>query len=136
VPNTSALIEFNFFRLIFTYYFLSNLLFLYICGLLPTFPMPLYETKCENDSFIFILTDRKNLIMDKLELTGQNRGRVFNYRSSQVYSTHSWLPLGKTAKLKVENSAQITVRFSRIGYSALRANDMNFLIISLRHSNI
>ncbi len=31
-----------------------------------------------------------SLLMDKLQLTGQNLGQVFNSRDGHVYAMHSW----------------------------------------------
>ncbi len=55
--------------------------------------------------------------MDKLELTGQNLGRVFKSRLSRVCIGHELYTFCKTAKLKVENLAQTTFRFYRKRYN-------------------
>ncbi len=54
--------------------------------------------------------------MDKLKLTGQNLGRVFKSRLSRVCAGHELYTFCKTAKLKVENLAQTTFRFSPLAF--------------------
>jgi len=54
--------------------------------------------------------------MDELKLTGQNLGRVFNFKCGRVCLYHAVAFIIKTAKLKVENSAQTTFRFSPISF--------------------
>jgi hypothetical protein len=49
--------------------------------------------------------------MDKLKLTGENLGQVFNSRYVFAYVAHATVLRTKAAKLKVENSAQTTFRF-------------------------
>jgi hypothetical protein len=54
--------------------------------------------------------------MDKLQLTGQNLGQVFNFRNGSVRARAFSLSQSKTAQLRAENSAQTTFRFSPVGY--------------------
>jgi hypothetical protein len=42
----------------------------------------------------------KLLCMNKLQLTGQNLGQVFNSRGGHVYAMHSWGYLSKLHNLK------------------------------------
>jgi hypothetical protein len=44
--------------------------------------------------------------MDKLKLTGQNLGQVFNFKCGLACLYDAVVLIIKTAKLKVENSAQ------------------------------
>jgi hypothetical protein len=60
----------------------------------------------------------------QIYLTGQNPGRVFNYRRSRA-SKHNAITLKtKTAQLKVENSAQTTFRLSPVSFRAHRGNSI------------
>jgi hypothetical protein len=54
--------------------------------------------------------------MDKLQLAGQNLGRVFNFRSSHLHATHLLCFHVKLPDLKVENSAQTTYTLSPVRY--------------------
>ncbi len=56
--------------------------------------------------------------MDKLKLTGQNLDRVFKSRLGSVCTGHGLYTFCKTAKLKVENLAQTTLRFSPVSFRA------------------
>jgi hypothetical protein len=56
--------------------------------------------------------------MDKLKLTGQNLGRVFNFKCERVCLYHAVTLITKTDKLKVEYSAQTTFRFSPVSVCA------------------
>ncbi len=58
--------------------------------------------------------------MDKLKLTGQNLGRVFNFRRAHFGLYHAVILITKTAKLKVEISAQTAFRFSPVNYRTPR----------------
>jgi hypothetical protein len=58
------------------------------------------------------LTIRLALAMDKIKLTGQNLGQAVNFKSGRVRLHLEISLITKTAKLKVENSAQTTFRFS------------------------
>jgi hypothetical protein len=44
----------------------------------------------------------RNGTMDKLQLTGQNVGRVFNFRSGHLHSEHLWCYPAKLPKLKLK----------------------------------
>ncbi len=55
--------------------------------------------------------------MDKFKLRGQNQGRVFNFRCGHACVCHSIMLITKTAQLKVENSAYVTVTFTLIFFS-------------------
>jgi hypothetical protein len=48
--------------------------------------------------------------MDKVQLAGQNLGRVFNSRSGCMCARHLFCHEAKRAQVKVENSAQTTFR--------------------------
>jgi hypothetical protein len=61
--------------------------------------------------------------MDKLQLTGQNLGRVFNFRRGHLHAP-TFLVL---SVLAVENSAQTTSRFSPVSYRTPRENLNVFL---------
>ncbi len=61
--------------------------------------------------------------MDKLQLTRQNLGRVFNFRFGHLHAEHILVLSSKTAKLKAENSAKTASRFSHISYCAPRIRD-------------
>jgi hypothetical protein len=63
--------------------------------------------------------------MDKLKLTGQNLGRVFNFKCGRVCLHHGVTLITKTAKFKVENLVQTTFSFSPVSFCAPR------MIISL-----
>ncbi len=52
------------------------------------------------------------LAMVKLQLTGRNLGRVFNFRSGHLHSENLWCY--QSNWLKVENSVQTTFRFSPV----------------------
>jgi hypothetical protein len=67
------------------------------------------------------LSDCISQSMDKLKLTGQNLGRVFKSRLGRVGSGHELYTFRKTAKLKVENSAQTIFRFSSVSFRAPRS---------------
>jgi hypothetical protein len=41
-----------------------------------------------HQNFSFIVSDA--LAMDKLQLTGQSLGRVFNFRIGHLYAVHLW----------------------------------------------
>jgi hypothetical protein len=69
---------------------------------------------------------KENNIMDKLQLTGQNLGRVFNFRFGHLHAKF-WVLSSKTAKLKVENLAQTTSRFSTVSYRAPRQYHVTIL---------
>jgi hypothetical protein len=56
--------------------------------------------------------------MDKLQLTGQNLGRVFNYRCVRASIYMSFMHIFKTASLIVENSAETSFRFSPVSFRA------------------
>ena len=56
--------------------------------------------------------------MDELKLTGQNLGRVFNFKCGRVCLYRVFALIIKTAKLKVENSAQTTFSFSPVSIRA------------------
>jgi hypothetical protein len=56
--------------------------------------------------------------MDKLKLTGQNLGRVFNFKFELVCPYLAIELITKTAQLKVENLAQTTFRFSPVSFRA------------------
>jgi len=57
--------------------------------------------------------------MDKLKLTGVNLGRVFNYRRGRAgVLIDKYTHIINTAKLKVENSAQTSFRFSPVSFLA------------------
>jgi hypothetical protein len=53
------------------------------------------------------------------KLTGHNLGWVFSSRCGRACLCYAIMLLTKTAKLKVENSAQTTFRFSPISFGAL-----------------
>ncbi len=55
-------------------------------------------------------------VMDKLKLTGQNLGRVFNFRNGRAHDHAFALLQSKTAQLKVKNLAQTTFRLSSVRY--------------------
>ncbi len=57
--------------------------------------------------------------MDKLGLTGQDLGRVFNSRSGCFHIMKKMLPPSKTVYLKVENSDQASFRFTSVIYCAM-----------------
>jgi hypothetical protein len=40
--------------------------------------------------------------MDKLEITGQNLGRVINFRSGHLHATHLWSYPAKVPNLKLK----------------------------------
>jgi hypothetical protein len=61
-------------------------------------------------------------VMDKLQLTGQNQGRVFNFRNGRAHDHAFALLQSKTYQLKVENSAQPTFRLSPVRYCASHFN--------------
>jgi len=54
--------------------------------------------------------------VDQLKLTGRNLGRVFKSRLGRVCIGHKLYTFCKTAKLKVENSAITTFRFSPVSF--------------------
>ncbi len=54
----------------------------------------------------FFVAFKRGKILFKLELTGQNPGRVFNSRWGRVCICHAIVLITKTAQLKVENSAR------------------------------
>ncbi len=54
--------------------------------------------------------------MDKLKLTGRNLGRVFITRSDRMTSMHLLHSIAIRLNLRVENSAQVTFRLSRVSY--------------------
>jgi hypothetical protein len=56
------------------------------------------------------------LKLDKLKLTGQNLGRVFNFKCGHISLQHAVELITKIAKLKVENSARATFRFSPVSF--------------------
>ncbi len=58
-------------------------------------------------------------ILNKIQLTGRNLGRVFNSRSGRMHGMHLHLLWSKTAQLKVENLTQTTFRLSPVSNSAL-----------------
>ncbi len=60
------------------------------------------------------------LLMDKLKLTGQNQGRVFNFRRGCLHFIQLYYLETKLLNSKVENSAQTTSRFSPGRYRAPR----------------
>jgi hypothetical protein len=51
--------------------------------------------------------------MDKLQLTGRNLGRVFNFRSVHLHSEDLWC-YQSNCQLKNKNSAHTTYRFSPV----------------------
>ncbi len=57
-----------------------------------------------------------SLSMDKLNLTGQNLGRVFKSRLGRVCIGHELYTCCETIQLKVENSGQTTFRFSPVSF--------------------
>ncbi len=66
-----------------------------------------------------------HVAVDKLKLTGQNLGRVFNFKNGHVrlylaitLITKTAGNFSATAKLKVENSAQTTFRLSPVSFCA------------------
>jgi len=59
-----------------------------------------------------------HVAMDKLKITGQNLGRVFNFKNGHVRPYLAITLIIKTAKLKVENSAQTTFRLSPVSFGA------------------
>jgi len=60
------------------------------------------------------------LTMDKLRLAGRALGRVFNSRCGRACECCPITHLTKTAYLKVENSAQTTLRFAPVSFHAPR----------------
>ncbi len=54
------------------------------------------------------------LTMGKLQLTEQNLGRVFNFRSGNVQASSLTLLLSKTAQLKVENFIIALVKVKKL----------------------
>jgi len=70
-------------------------------------------------------------VMDKLQLTGQNLGRVFNFRFGHLHAEHFWCYQVKLPNLKVENSAQTASRFSPVSYHAPRFSLSMVELISL-----
>jgi hypothetical protein len=54
------------------------------------------------------------LCMDKLQLKGQNLGRVFNSRRGRLYTMRSFCYRAKTVQLKLENLGQTAFRFSPV----------------------
>jgi dolichyl-phosphate-mannose--protein O-mannosyl transferase len=62
--------------------------------------------------------EMKQKHMDKIKLKGQYLGCIFNYRRWRVFICHTIVVKTKTAKLKVENSGQATLRFCLIIFCA------------------
>jgi hypothetical protein len=58
--------------------------------------------------------------MDKLQLTGQNLGRVFYFRNGHVHVVYFLCYGVKLLSLKLKNSAQTTFRFARDRHRAPR----------------
>ncbi len=56
------------------------------------------------------------VLMDKLYLTGQTLGRVFNSRSGCMSCHAPTAQFSNTTNLRVKNSAQTTLRFSPVIY--------------------
>ncbi len=79
----------------------------------------------------FSETKAKSLVMDKLKLTGQNLGRVFNFKCGRACLYHAVVLIIKTAKLKVENSAQTTFRFSPVSFCTLRSSYLRCLWLTV-----
>ncbi len=63
--------------------------------------------------------EEEGRIMDKLKLTGQNLGRVFNSRLGCSCIDHAIVHITKRPNL-VENSAQTAFRFSPISFRTPR----------------
>ncbi len=82
------------------------------------------EIRCYKTFFSTLRLDAVRT--DKLELTGQNLGRVFGSRCGRAYVWHSITLITKTAQLKVENSARTTFRLSPVH----RLQSLNLVDIS------
>jgi hypothetical protein len=66
------------------------------------------------------------LIMDKLKLTGQNLGQVSHSKLGHTLYIPCYCIHKKMARLKAENSAQTTFRFSPVSFRAPRFNRLLF----------
>ncbi len=58
--------------------------------------------------------------MDKLQLTGRNLGRVFNFRFGHLRAEHFWCYQVKLPDLKLKTRPKQTSRFSPVSYCAPR----------------
>jgi len=74
--------------------------------------------RCSTEEGSRLIRKKLRLVMDKLKLTGQNLGRVFNFACGCVCLCHAVALIIKTAKLKVENSTQTTFSFSPVSIRA------------------
>ncbi len=68
--------------------------------------------------------------MDKLQLTGQNLGRVFNFRNVPLHAAHLWCCQEKLPNLMMKTRPEhSTFGLSPVGYHAQQINkEMNELV--------
>jgi hypothetical protein len=78
----------------------------------------------------------KAAFMDKLKLTGQNLGQVFNFKCGRACLYHAVTVIIKTAKLKVENSAQTTFRLSPVSFCAPRCIELLTALLIVGNGSI